>query len=372
VANPVLIMSLLHIDLQDFRNYTILSLPLHAQVTRVVGENAQGKTNLLEAIFYLCRGRSFRTHQATDLIRHGTSCAIIRAQAERDDLHDEFAVEIGGPRRRFVRNGKNVRAPDATWPHVIVFAPEETLLFKGGPAARREYLDTLIEGLDPGYATVRRTVEKILVQRNRLLKSAWERSASDVAAQLQPWTTQFIDWGSRLMASRERWVAAIQQLLPAMHLRYAAGDGDIALQYHPHVASAAEFAACLAEVCAEEIARGLTLVGPQRDELSVTLSGRDLHHFGSQGQHRSVVLSLKMAEVGLVRQQTQHAPLFLLDDVTSELDPGRIALFFQALHEMACQIIVTTTHLDDALLAQLHDGACLRVAAGAIRMGLPK
>lgn len=339
-------MPIQSVQLTNFRNYAELSLDFTAPVTCVLGENAQGKTNLLEAVFVLGRGHSFRTHEKNDLIARGASAARVAAVAEHDGLRDTLAVEFSGGRRSVQRNGKRVARPDAQWPHVILFAPEETLLFKGAPEARRDYLDTLIEGMDPAFRPVRLDYARVLKQRNHILRNAWEQPRVQVLAQLAPWTDQLIQLGMALVDYRTRWCTHLGELLPIAHGQFAEKDGGIVLQYQPHIKNSDEFIHSLSTRVDEEIARGTTVAGPQRDDCGVTLAGHDLRHYGSQGQHRSVVLSLKLAEVRLAQLLRRRTPTLLLDDVASELDPIRGTAFFELLTRTACQIVLTTTHAE--------------------------
>jgi DNA replication and repair protein RecF len=337
------------LSLRDFRNYTTKEVLFHPQVTRIVGDNAVGKTNLIEAIYFLGRGGSFRTHQRKDLIRHETLAAIIRASATQNDLDDAFAVEIGQGRTRFLRNGKGVRRPDAAWPGIVLFAPEETLLFRAGPTLRREYLDRLIEGVHLPYRKLLRDYQKVIQGRNRILHQGYEMASTDIEAQLAPWTDQLVTLGSEVIGQRRQWLDRLQELLPAVHEDFARVDGAVALAYRPHVASRDAFRETLEARHEEERARGVTVAGPQRDDLEVTLAGHDLRHFGSQGQHRSVVLALKLAEIDLARTAIGRTPILLLDDVASELDPGRLAAFLDRLQVMECQILLTSVHVGEAL-----------------------
>lgn len=361
-------MTIQSLQLVNFRNYAELSLELTAPVTYVLGPNAQGKTNLLEALYVIGRGASFRTSAKADLLRHGTERAKIAATTDTNGLCDRLEVELSTDgRRQLTRNGKKVARPDAQWPHVILFAPEETLLFKVSPEMRRDYLDTLIEGMEPAFRSVRLNYFRVLKQRNRILSGAWEHPRAAVLAQLAPWTAQLTALGERLTQERARWIARIAEVLPDIHAQFAPHDGRPTLHYHPNITTAAQFADILSTRVDEEIARGTTVVGPQRDDVSVSLADEDLRHCGSQGQHRSVILSLKLTEVALAQQIHRRAPTLLLDDVASELDPVRGTAFFTMLTRCDCQIILTTTHEQGFVPQWTANAQKVVVSAGEIR-----
>ncbi len=169
-----------------------------------------------------------------------------------------------------------------------------------------------------------------------------------------------------MIAERALWIECLNTTLPGIHEQYAAVDGVIALHYTPHVTDAEHFRVALEERQEEEIIRGVTVVGPQRDNITASLDGNDLQHYGSQGQHRSVVISLKIAEVQLAKRQTGRTPILLLDDVASELDPTRLAAFFTALQDQTCQIILTTVHVGDIMDNTAHGSSTLAVCEGVL------
>ncbi len=364
-------MQLLWLSLENFRNYTTLELAFHPQVTRIVGDNAQGKTNLLEAVYFLGRGHSFRTSHRSDLICYECTAGIIRAQSTTKGLQDEWCVEITRERNRFLCNGKSMRSPDERWPYIILFAPEETMLFRGEPSGRREYLDALIAGLDTSYRTTLNNFRRVLQQRNRILHEAEGFSSAQVREQLAPWTEQLLEYGSKIIIARQRWIDTLNTVLQLQHAQFARRDGAIQLVYLPSVRDITEFRAALAARHDEELARRMTVVGPQRDDFAATLAGMDLKHYGSQGQHRSVVISLKLAEVRLVLERIGHAPILLLDDVASELDPSRIRDFLETIQAMECQIILSTVHLADQHARHQTRSATIVVQHGTILSSVP-
>ena len=233
----------------------------------------------------------------------------------------------------------------------MLFAPEEVLLFKEGPSVRRAFLDRVAEMLAPAHMEAMARYERVVAQRNRLLKEMGAAASTEV--RLAPWNQELIQWGCQLFEGRQRAVTALNEYLPIAYRRMAAMDPPATLAYLPHcgtaVLAAGEgalkewFAQTLAAREVDEMQRQYTLVGPHRDDLAAHIGGRNIHDFGSQGQHRSLVLAMKVAEGELYRQRVNETPIFLLDDVTSELDPVRTGAFFRYLAEMEGQAIWTTT-----------------------------
>lgn len=356
------------IHLSHFRNYADQLVQFHPQAVYILGDNAQGKTNLLEAIYYLGRGASFRTSSRDDLIQNGADMAQIRAATEHDGLADEIEVRLSSSERSFWRNGKKSRRPDQHWPHVILFAPEETLLFKLSPGERRNYFDTLIGGLEASYAKLVRDYGKVVTQRNRLFKDADMYAPMQLQHMLEPWNQQLMQLGSQIMERRQAWTAFLQEQLQRIHPHFCAQDGDISLIYEPNVPEIDQFAQQVAQRSQDERIRRMSLVGPHRDEYRIELGGQDLRHQGSQGQHRGVILSLKIAEIFKTTQVLGRSPLLLLDDVASELDPKRCSAFFQFVQPLQCQTIVTTTHAAGTIPELSKDFVMLRVVDGAVHL----
>ncbi|MBX6395566.1 MAG: DNA replication/repair protein RecF [Alicyclobacillaceae bacterium] len=359
-------MLLESLHLQDFRNYGRLDLNTQAPINVFVGENAQGKTNLLEAIAVLALTKSHRTHRSLDLIKWGTEEAlvsgVVRQRRGRVSLSLKISQEgkkatVGGVERRRISDYVGSL-------NVVLFAPEDLQLVKGSPQLRRRFLDMEIGQISPVYLHDLQQYLRILAQRNQTLKRASLQAAADWQETLSVWDEQLVQFGSRIMLRRLRFVEMLERHARAIHEQISGGREVLTLVYQSLPASWTPetlpeiFHGLLLSRRAVDLQRGTTSVGPHRDDLRILLDGRDAAVFGSQGQQRTAALSLKLAEIELIREEIGEYPVLLLDDVLSELDEGRQ---FQLVSGMGAKVqtFVTTTSL--GILASL--GSDLQVFA---------
>lgn len=366
-------MHLTHLHLRNFRNYRDLNLPLHPRLNVLVGDNAQGKTNIVEAVYFLSENRSFRTSTTADLLSWGTAVATIDTVCVRDDLNDQLTAEISASGKHFFRNGKACRGmPEFA---TVLFAPEALNLTKGGPSERRDFLDHLLGQLYPAYRPTHRKYQQALIQHNRLLQNdalGWET----LNRQLDGWKTLLIGHGAELTALRARGVAEVNALLPAAYAAIAGDVGRLQLHYLPRYGAevapdgkevlVAALAAAFRERAEDEQRQRTTLVGPHRDDFSAHIGDKEVRHFASQGEHRSVVLALKRCEILLLQVALGHPPILLLDDVASELDPERNKSFFGHLLEMPGQVLISAVSRDDVVLPETQDASWFAVNNGQV------
>ena len=360
--------------LEDWRNYERQSVELSPGLNLVVGANAQGKTNLLEAVHCLSGFGSPRAADAA-LVRHGAERALLHASVERRGRSVRIDLEV--------RPGKGSRALLNKTPVQtrllgdvcvsVFFGPDELSLVKGSPDGRRRFLDELIVKLRPARDGLRREFERTLKQRNALLKSAPRGGGSStVSATLDVWDAALARAGAGLTAAR---LEALAGLIPLVAKRYAevAGAGTLTLEYAsswigenppPDAASLEDrLREAIAGARPREIERGLSLVGPQRDDVSVSLGGVDARVFASQGDQRTCALALKLAEHDLLSDALGEEPVLLLDDVFSELDPSRRGWLADAVRSIG-QTLVSTA--EPVALDALSPGATFEVAAGVV------
>ena len=365
------------VTLRDFRNYERAELALGERLTVVTGPNGAGKTNLLEAIYFGCTARSPRTSTERDLIRHGQHVARVTVTSE-DGAGGSHLIEVGfapGEQRSMRVDGAAVDNLSSARerPLVSVFMPERLELVKGGPSLRRAHLDHLIAALWPGRAVTRAAYGRALSQRNALL--ARIRAGTASSSSLGSWDLELARNGAELMCDRQ----AVVELVAPLFARRAGELGlpeEGELSYRPRSRSrdAAGLAAELRERRDADLERGFTAHGPHRDDLYLVHGGRPLRTFGSQGQQRIALLALLFAERDVLAAERGGAPLMLLDDVMSELDPERRALLAELLRSEG-QGMVTTADLgqvpgtgeDDVVVVEVAAGALTTAAAAAGR-----
>jgi len=319
--------------LTDFRSHEQLDLSFARGVTALIGPNGSGKTNIVEAIGWLTSMRSFRGAPTEALIRVGAERAIARATLHSDER--ELLLEAELPRtgrarvqmnRQRVQRNRDLLGVMS----VTVFAPDDLEMIKGSPGQRRSYVDHVVVGLHPRNEQIRADVDKVLKQRNALLKGVHGRLDADAAFTLDVWDSKLATVGDQLGALR---AAALDQLSPLITnalQAVAGGTSEVTIDY-----AAPWFAAGLGESLArarkDDVRRGVTTVGPHRDELEILLNGMPARTHASQGEQRSLALALRLAGHELVRVTTGVAPLLVLDDVFSELDDDRSAALVAAL-----------------------------------------
>ncbi len=317
-------MRITRLWLQDFRSYESLELPLDVGLTAIVGANGIGKTNLLEALGLLATLKSFRGAPTESLIRRGAESAIVRAEGIRDDRDVLIELEVGKRRTRAQVNRQRLqRSRDLLGAlRITVFAPDDLALVKEGPSVRRGYLDDVLVALDPKADSVLRDLERILKQRNALLRQSHGRLDEAGLMTLDVWDAKLATTGTDVTNRRE---ALVAQLLPLVEESYAILAGKpvpLGADYQRSWQTDS-LALALDEERQTDIRRGVTSVGPHRDELALSLDGLASRTEASQGEQRTLALALRLAGHLLVSDVLGEPPLLLLDDVLSELDPDR-------------------------------------------------
>lgn len=334
------------VRLRDFRGYEDVGVEIGERLTVIHGPNGAGKTNLIEALYFGCTARSCRTGNERELVRFGAPATRVEVDVNHQDAEHSLAVGfVPGEQKRLTADGATVeRLVDAAFrPLVCVFVPDRLELVKGPPALRRAHLDQFVAALWPARGASRRAYAQALAQRNALLTRI--RGGADPAA-VRTWDLELGRHALALREDRARAVALVSDRTCALAADVGL-TGELELRYRPRsaAATAEAFADELAERLAADLERGFTAHGPHRDELLLLRDGRELRTFGSQGEQRLALLALLVAEREALAGERGHTPLLLLDDVMSELDPGRReALIARVTCEGQC--VVTTADLE--------------------------
>lgn len=382
-------MRISELHLKNFRNYEDLELEFGPGINVFYGQNGQGKTNVLEAIYLTTCARSHRHASDVDMIRFGTDAYEVLLRflphgSYQEELQIQFfKAQRGDPRLKV--NRRQVFHDGLQLPRIsdlpgifnaVIFAPEDLMMVKEGPATRRQFLDLLLSQVHPSYFRSLQNFSKHLRQRNALLKqlrddrfasrhtarggvkkSEQDSSETDAIVlpnfrevQLDTWTEQYATFAVEIIFERWRHVARLEEAAAEFHREMSQGKEEIHLRYRTvsgldQEMSVEEIYEHLIERLRrsqeDDIERGSTSIGPHRDDLEFRLNDRLLKIFGSQGQQRSAVLSLKMAELEIMRRDTGRSPVLLLDDVMSELDASRRQSLIQAMAD--CQVFITCT-----------------------------
>lgn len=330
-------MKLSRLWLNDFRTYSQLELPLSDGLTAIVGANGSGKTNLLEAVGLLATLKSFRGAPTESLIRKGSDRAVVRAEGERDGRPVLIELELAkGRTRAQVNRQRLARTRDLLGAlRVTVFAPDDLALIKEGPAVRREFLDDLLVALQPSADLVCSDFDRVVRQRNALLKNVPIRSGrpsldESMSATLDVWDMQFAALGEQLIELRYSVLADLVPLVGQSYEQLAGTTADVVANYRTSWGSG-PLASALDRERSNDLRRRTSTVGPHRDEISLHLNGLASRTEASQGEQRTLALALRLAGHRLVSARIGEPPLLLLDDVFSELDPNRSRALLSSL-----------------------------------------
>lgn len=326
-------MKIRTLSLADWRSYRSAEITFGDGLTAVIGENGHGKTNLIESIGWMAGIGSFRGAPDDALVRLGADAAIVRSTIEAEDGREQL-IEIEIPRvgrNRIQVNRQRVnRMSDLLGVvQVTVFSPDDLDLVKGGPSLRRGWIDAAVGARHPRDAALRGEVERVLKQRNALLRGVHGKLDADAAFTLDVWDNKLAEAGERLRAAR---LALLAEMAPTLATAYDAVAQQAAMVECQYESSwTGELGEALLANRDLDVRRGVTTVGPHRDEIQLTIAGAPARTHASQGEQRSLALALRLAADGVVRTAGVAEPVLLLDDVFSELDPNRAGALLEAL-----------------------------------------
>lgn len=352
------------IELLNFRNYSELSLQLDQGTNIIYGNNAQGKTNILEAIYVCGTTKSHRGSKDRELLRFGEEEAHIRMFVRRQQVPYKIDMHLKKNKSKGIAiNGIPIRKASELFGivNIIFFSPEDLNIIKNGPAERRRFLDLELCQLHQYYLAELIQYNKVVTQRNKLLKEIG--FSPELMCTLDVWDEQMISYGTRIIRERASFVEQLGRIIKEIHSGLTGGREEIELLYDPNIA-AEEFAEQLARDREKDLKFRLSGVGPHRDDLCILVNGVDIRRFGSQGQQRTAALSMKLSEIYLVKQMIRDTPVLLLDDVLSELDSSRQNYLLQSIHDI--QTLITCTGLDDFVNNQFSMNRVFEVVNGTV------
>lgn len=322
-----------NLKLRNFRNYENLYIEFSEDINIIYGENAQGKTNILEAIYICASGRSHRTSKEVDMVKMGDKGYYIKVEIEKAEENDQIEILYDEEKKKKIRiNEIPIKKIGNLMGHLnaVIFSPEDLLVIKEGPSERRRFIDITMCQLKPSYFYDLQQYMKILSQKNNLLKNIQSKNTSEDT--LDIWNINLVKIGSRIIRARHYFIQEIEKVAAKRHEMLTDGEEVLTLKYSPSFKVDSfnsieeiekSFVKAQDALLKRELAIGTTLCGPQRDDYEISLNGKGIKAFGSQGQQRTAVLSIKLAEIEIMRNEIGENPVLILDDVMSELDIKR-------------------------------------------------
>jgi DNA replication and repair protein RecF len=361
------------VNLHQFRNYGEQSVSFDKNVNVFVGENAQGKTNLLEGLYVMGLGKSFRTSRDSDMIGFGKEFArVATVVCDEQETDSEKEIEIV-----FKKEGKIIRVRGLKLDrsaelldevYIVVFSPEDLRIIKEGPEHRRRFLDRELCQYKPVYYNTLGQYRRVLRHRNALL-----RACGADGALLGTYDEALADYGMRVVRERQVFVRRLEEISAEIHSAITEGSEQLSIRYDGDFVSAKDrketldkdqIIHLLHKNREKDERRGYTEAGPHRDDLTIFINGTDSRQFGSQGQQRTAALAMRLAEIRLIEEETGKKAILLLDDVLSELDEKRQTYLIEAMRDV--QVFITSTGIDEDLLQRLPSGSLFRIDGGLV------
>lgn len=352
------------IELADYRNYSWLSMEFDRGTNILYGDNAQGKTNILEAIFVAATTKSHRGSKDREIVNFEKEEAHIRTYLEKDGVETRVDMHLRKNKSKGIAiDGQKIKkAADLMGLcNVVFFSPEDLGIIKNGPAERRRFVDMELCQLDSFYLYNLNHYNKIVNQRNKLLKDMYMNP--DLKETLGIWDMQLVSFGSKIIERRKLFEEQLNEIIFDIHKKLSGHREELTIHYEPDVAIE-EFERKLKNNQDRDIRAKMTSVGPHRDDFSFVIGDIDIRRFGSQGQQRTAALSLKLSEIELVKKIAKDTPILLLDDVLSELDSNRQNYLLNSIGDI--QTIITCTGLEEFVNHRFEINKVYKVAGGSV------
>lgn len=357
-------MIITSIQLENFRNYQSLKLKFDSGTNIFYGDNAQGKTNILESVYLCGTTKSHKGSKDRDLIRFGQEESHLRMKLRKNESQYKIDMHLKKNKTKGIAiNGVPIRKASELFgiANFVFFSPEDLNIIKNGPGERRRFVDLELSQLSNLYLHHLSNYNKIVNQRNKLLKETGFHP--EYLDTLEIWDEQMLLYGKRIIEERQKFVDRLNALIYDIHRKLSGGREELSIQYEKNV-GAEEFEEKLKKNRDRDLKCKMTMIGPHRDDLGFSIRNVDIRKFGSQGQQRTAALSLKLAEIELVKRETRDTPVLLLDDVLSELDSGRQHYLLDSIHDI--QTLITCTGIDDFIENQFQINKVFHVVDGAV------
>lgn len=352
------------LELKNFRNYEELSIVLDPGTNILYGDNAQGKTNVLEAVYLCGTTKSHRGSKDKEMIRFEQDESHIRMMVKKDGVSHKIDMHLKKNKAKGIAiDGIPIRKAAELFGivNLVAFSPEDLNIIKNGPSERRRFMDLELCQLNKVYLQELTSYNKVLNQRNKLLKDIGFQPG--LTETLDVWDMQLVSYGKKIISLRRQFMEELGEIIRQIHSNLTGKKEEIRLLYEPDVEEKV-FEEKLQSAREKDLPFRVTSVGPHRDDFCVQINGIDIRKYGSQGQQRTAALSLKMSEIYLVEKVTKDHPVLLLDDVLSELDSSRQNYLLQSIHNI--QTVITCTGLDELIENNFSIDRVFRVTEGKI------
>lgn len=352
------------IDLKNFRNYEIENIEFDDKTNIFYGDNAQGKTNVLEAVYVSGTTRSHKGVKDVEMINFNSNEAHIKSVISKKNIDYRIDMHLKKNKAKGIAvNGIPIKKSSELYGivNIIFFSPEDLNIIKTGPSARRKFMDMELCQLDKIYVSNLINYNKSIDQRNRLLKDIFFNP--DLEDTLDIWDSNIIKYGSEIIKRREAFIDNLNSIIGKIHLTLSGGKENLLIKYEPSV-KISDFEKNLFESRERDKKTKMTGCGPHRDDIIFSINGIDIRKYGSQGQQRTTALSLKLAEIEMVKQSIGDTPILLLDDVLSELDSNRQNYLLNSIHDV--QTIITCTGLDEFINNRFDVNRIFKVTNGKV------
>lgn len=368
-------MKINQIKLKDYRNYETCHVNLSDHLNLIIGDNGQGKTNLLESVYVCGFGKSFRTSKDTEWMKIGSKATSIWIEYEKHDQIGTIEIRQLSDRKKEVKvNGVPLSKMSELIGHLnlVLFSPEDLKLVKEAPGERRRFIDRELSHISPAYCHLLMDYHRLLNQRNSTLKQMQFRKKTDDQL-LEIWDEKLAEIGSKIIVRRASFIEKLAEISAQIHFQITDDTEKLSVKYISSLTTKnladydtiyKEFLTILANNHQRDVERGYTTAGPHRDDLGLSINDKELRSYGSQGQQRTAALSLKLSEIEIIFNELGEYPILLLDDVMSELDVHRQNFLIKTFDKV--QTIVTATEVGQLYQDHLIDGKLFRISSGNV------